>query len=216
MNSTSRSPYRGRSLLKVLQEALNRDRVQQKTFQPVEAAASTFPYPSSEPSGLAEFTDVVGDFLHHLSWHGRSTKVRLSRHDGKATAVSLLERHYEGVLSAGHAGAFLDASRPEGPGLRAVLQEMAGIVAKEELRHRSGGILVRLVNPLDWHTQKELVEEMLFLLGPDLPPLLAERPVDSLVPAYLELLDLLLQTEGFLDALRFQAETLGSPSPHKR
>ena len=68
-------------------------------------------------------------------------------------------------------------------------------------------LLVCLVNPADWATQRMLVEELVSCLGPSLPAHLADRPLDSLVSAYGQLLRLFLQTQGFLASSRHPTET---------
>lgn len=95
-------------------------------------------------------------------------------------------------MASGYGGAVLDATRPEGPGLDAVLTELAQIVARREIQRRAAALLVRLVNPADWSTQRMLVEELVSCLGPSLPAHLADRPLDSLVSAYGEFLRLFL------------------------
>ena len=101
----------------------------------------------------------------------------------------------------------LDATRPEGPGLEAVLTELAQIVARREIGRRAAAVLVRLVDPANWATQRMLVEELVSCLGPSLPAHLADRPLDSLVSAYGELVRLFLQAQGFLGASHYPTET---------
>lgn len=122
-------------------------------------------------------------------------------------ALELLEAHYEGSMASGYGGAVLDATRPEGPGLEAVLTELAQIVARREIGRRAAAVLVRLVDPANWATQRMLVEELVSCLGPSLPAHLADRPLDSLVSAYGELVRLFLQAQGFLGASHYPTET---------
>ena len=88
-----------------------------------------------------------------------------------------------------------------------MLATLAGLVANEEVQRRTTSAMVRLINPADWGIQLRLVEQLTSCLGSSLPRYLVERPTESLVSAYRELIALLLQTESFLGASRHTTET---------
>ena len=69
------------------------------------------------------------------------------------------------------------------------------------------GKLLQLLNPGDWHGQREVVEQIVKRMGATLPAHLAERPVASLVPAVRELLDMYMNVEGFFQANSTLTET---------
>lgn len=195
------------SLVSDLVSALDPDRLTGQVMRPIQSAMETFSCSKAEPLRPDRFLEIVGRFLCHLYRQGRHVPMQLSEPEGKAIALELLETHYEGSMASGYGGAVLDATRPEGLGLDAVLTELAQIVARREIVRRSLAVLVCLVNPADWAAQRMLVQELVSCLGPSLPAHLADRPLDSLVSAYGELLRLFLQTQGFLGASRHPTET---------
>ena len=208
MSSIDRSCSHRSELLGQVAVALNPDALIQKVQGPIELAMGTFETPQACVSNRDEFLDVAASFVRHLYWQGSGTPVRMSTMQARARALQLLEKQYEGVFASGYVGAYLDATRPEGPGLRAVLATLAGLVAKEQVQQRTTSVLVRLISPTDWTTQHRLVEQLMFSLGPSLPRHLAERPTESLVPAYRELVAVFLQSEDFLAASNHITKTL--------
>jgi len=201
MTSSSRGKRpAGADLLSDLLAALDPDLVTGQVMRPIQWAMQTFSCSETERASPDQFLEIAGRFLCHLYRHGRHVAMQLSEREAKAMALELLEAHYEGSLGPVYAGAMLDAIRPAGPGLEAVLTGLAQIVARREIERRAAAVLVRLVNPADWSTQRMLVEELVSCLGPSLPAHLADRSLDSLVSAYGELVRLFLQAQGFLRA----------------
>jgi len=184
--------------LKVLLQALDPGELTRTTVEPVQRAAATFSIPETEIINRDEFLATVGRFLQHLYWRGRSTPVHLSESESRARALSLLEERYDGGLGGGYAGALLDGTRPEGAGIGAVLWQLAGIMAQEELQYRVTAVLAEKVPADDWIAQIRLVRQILAMLKPSLPPHLAERPAASLVSVWVELVMLALGIEDFL------------------
>ena len=170
-------------------------------------AATEFEYIETPLSSHAAFLNLVGDFVRHLFWNGRMTPVRLSLNDGRARAVGLLDAHYEGVLAPGYAGAFLDATHPAGPGPAALLAELEAIIAQGEVGHRLTGRLLQLLNPADWVGNRDLVKGLVNRMGALLPDHLTGQPIESLVPACRELLELYLNSEGFIGTGTAATET---------
>ena len=207
MSSIDRSCSHRSELLGQVAAALNPDALIQKVQGPIELAMNTFEMPQACVSNRDEFLDVAASFVRHLYWQGSGTPVRMSTMQARARALQLLEKQYEGVLASGYAGAYLDATRPEGPGIGAVLATLGGLIAEEQVRQQTSSALVRLVNPADRATQRRLVEQLILCLGPCLPKYLTERPADSLVSAHAELLALFLQSEGFLGSFGHITET---------
>jgi len=207
MSSTDGWRLPGYALLDRVAAALNPDLLAQKVVGQIELAMGSFEVAQACASTQGQFLEIIGDFVRHLYWQGGGTAVRMSATQAQARALQLLEEQYEGVLASGYAGAYLDATRPEGPGLGAVLATLAGLIAKELMRQWTTCGLVRLISPTDWATQRRVVEQLMFSLGPSLPSHLAERPVESLVSAYRELLAVFLQSEGFLMASQRMTET---------
>ena len=200
MSSTERPSSSRLELLEHVAAALQADLLAHKVIAPIELAMGTFEMPPACVSNRDEFLEIIGDFVQLLYWQGSGTPLRMSATQARARALQLLEEQYEGVLASGYVGAYLDATRPEGPGLGAVLATLAGLVAKEQVQQRTTSVLVRLISPTDWATQRRVVEQLVSCLGPCLPSHLAERPVASLVSAYRELIELYLRAEGYICA----------------
>jgi len=178
--------------------ALDPEQLVREVVGPIQMAVEDFPRPDREPTSHPDFLETAGAFIRHLYWRAKHAPVKLSDREAKAEAVHLLEEHYQGVIGFGYVGALLDATRPEGPGLDAVLAELGEIIATKELLKLTTSTLVRLVNPTDWATKRRLVGEFLELLGPTLPRPLTEQPPDSLVSAYVDLLATYLEVERFV------------------
>ena len=153
------------------------------------------------------FLQFVGDFVSHLFWDGRVQPVALSRHEGMARAIQLLDAHYEGKLAPGYAGAYMDATCDEGPGIIDVLTELEVIIAQQEIGYVLAGRLLQLLSPGDWHGQLEVAQQIMKRMEALLPTHLAERPVASLIPAIRELLDMYMSAEGFFQANSTSTET---------
>ena len=185
-------------LLDCLSEALNPVVLTQQVLEPIERATDDFQSTLALGDTRDGFLTVMGDFVAHLFWEGMFPPVQMSPTHARTKALQLLEDQYEGVFATGYAGAYLDATRAEGPGLGAVLVELASLIAKEQIGRRGASVLAILINPGDWAGQLRLVEQLIVRLGPHLPPHLAGRPAESLVSAYRELLALFLEAEGFL------------------
>ena len=197
-NSTEDLGSTTSGVLTALLQALDPEALTRTTVEPVQRAAATYPMPETEIIEGDEFLATAGCFLQHFYWRGRSMPVQLSELEARARALSLLEERYDGGLGEGYAGALLDGTRPEGAGIGSVLWQLAGIVAQEELRHRVTAVLTEKVPADDWWAQRQLVGQILARLRPSLPPHLAERPVDSLVSVWRDLILLVLEIEGFL------------------
>ena len=185
-------------VLTALLQALDPEGLTRTTVEPVQRAAATYPMPETEIIKGDEFLATAGRFLQHLYCQGRSMPVQLSELEARARALSLLEERYDGGLGEGYAGALLDGTRPEGTGIGAVLWQLVGIVAQEELQHLVIAVLAEKVPADDWWAQRQLVRQILARLSPSLPSHLAERPVDSLVSVWRDLMLLVLEIESFL------------------
>ena len=124
--------------------------LQQKINEPITRAVNAFQHKEEFPISHKAFHRIIGDFTRHIYESGLKTPWKMSLAGPGATAISLLEDHYQGTYATGYAAARRDAIDPDQQGIDLVLHRLAESIKTIEREQYTHWIFARYLQPVDW------------------------------------------------------------------
>ena len=124
--------------------------LQKEINEPITRAVRTFQHQEECPISHRGFHRIIGDFTRHIYESGLKTPWKMSLVGPMATAISLLEDHYQGTYATGYPAARLDAIDPDQQGIDLVLHRLAESIKTIEREQYAHWVFARNLEPVDW------------------------------------------------------------------
>ena len=188
---------RADQIIATIIDELDDRRITRMIDEPVDTALRAYLVQLDSRDSALCASEILSDFVRCA--YKESLKAEWVVSDARATTMSLLEIHYEGVASHGYFAALLDCSRSEIGGVRFVLAQVAEIIKAVERRKYVSGVLTTRLDPCDWPLACEIIKALLGRYAPLLPPAVHRCPAEQLVD---EIATLILAMTGTLTTLQ--------------
>ena len=151
-------------------DLLNEERIAEEIDELIDLAVETFKTKAKVPLSHPDFNRLIAQFVRHLYRKGLRLPRNLSEKEALTEAVSLLEKHYQGIHSRGYDEALVDASGNDLEGFEYVLSQLAeSIKAVERIKYVKW-VFTDTVDQSDWEAHRRIAATYLVKYKDLLPP----------------------------------------------
>jgi hypothetical protein len=178
---------RGASVIRIIHERIDESR---RHFKPE----------LIEIKSYRDFNQQIAECIQHLYSDGLLVPRRVSLRTAMAEGLDLLEHHYEGNGGMqGYDAAYLDAVGSQGRGFEFVLSQLAESIRDREIIRYTNGQFSVLIDPSDWNTHKQIVEEIVEKYAAFLPDDIRFGNPDRFINYYRDLIEVILSSDQTIE-----------------
>ena len=177
---------------------LDEGRLARAIDEPIDLTVKAFQQKVKVPLSHSDFNRVIAEFVSGIYQKGLRLPRHLSDQEALAEAVSLLEKHYQGIDSRGYDGALLDATVNDQEGLQCVLSQLAESIKAAERKKYVRWVFFSIIDQSDLKARRRITATYLTKYKDFLSPAIREMDSAWLADHFQGLIFNLVSTQSLL------------------
>jgi hypothetical protein len=172
-------------------------------YERIDEARRHFKSGLIEIKSYRDFNQQIAECIQYLYSDGLLVPRKISLRAAMAEGLDLLERHYEGSDGMqGYNVAYLDSVGSQGRGFEFMLSQLAESIRDREIFRYTNGQFSLLIDPSDWNTHKQIVEEIVEKYAAFLPDDIRMGSPNRFIKYYRDLIEVILSSDQTIEQVR--------------